>query len=96
VQISARRVLRPDSQPPAAKRDEWACIEVADQGHGMDKPTLSRAQRPFFSAFTPPGVGLGLETARLAALAHGGQLELDSAKGQGTRVRLLFPLRGGA
>ena len=96
VQVSARKVLGPDSDPPAFKRDEWACIEVADQGHGMDQPTLARAQRPFFSAFTPPGMGLGLETARLAALAHGGQLELDSAKGQGTRARLLFPLRGGA
>ena len=94
VHISARRVLSPDSEPPAITRDEWACIEVADHGHGMDKPTLARAQRPFFSAFTPPGMGLGLETARLAAIAHGGQLELDSSKGQGTRARLLFPLRG--
>lgn len=94
VQISARKVLGPESEPPTFTRDEWACIEIADQGHGMDRPTLARAQRPFFSAFTPPGMGLGLETARLAALAHGGQLELDSAKGQGTRARLLFPLRG--
>lgn len=96
VHISARKVLAPESEPPTLTRDEWACIEVADQGHGMDASTLDSAQRPFFSAFTPPGMGLGLETARLAALAHGGLLELNSEKGQGTRARLLFPLRGGA
>jgi signal transduction histidine kinase len=70
----------------------WTCIEVLDQGHGMDSETLTRATEPFFSGFSPPGLGLGLEVARLCAAAHGGRLELDS-HGGGARARLLLPGR---
>lgn len=96
VGVSVRTVPQPngsqfnDARPT---NSNWVCIEVTDRGRGMDAATLARATEPFFSAFEPPRVGLGLETARLVASAHRGRLELDSAPGQGTRARLLFPLR---
>jgi signal transduction histidine kinase len=51
---------------------------------------LSRAPEPFFSAFDPPSLGLGLEVARLVAASHGGSLEITSASGLGTTASLLL------
>lgn len=69
----------------------WVTIEVHDRGCGMDTSTLRRATEPLFSNFLPPGLGLGLSVACLAAEIHGGDLQLDSNPGQGTRVSLRLP-----
>ena len=66
-------------------------VEVQDLGCGMDDIILGRAREPFFSAFEPPGMGLGLEIAALTAEAHGGRLELASTPGKGTRATLRLP-----
>jgi len=63
-------------------------VSVRDRGHGMDASTLARAPEPFFSAFDPPGLGLGLEIARIVAEDHHGFLELDSRPGEGTLAAL--------
>ena len=80
--------------PPSNMQREPAglCIEVADNGCGMDDSTLSKAVEPFFSGFLPPRLGLGLELARLAARAHGGRVELESELGRGTVARLILPI----
>lgn len=65
-----------------------ACFEVWDRGIGMDEELAGRALEPFFSAFDPPGLGLGLEIARRVAEAHGGRLEVQSRPSHGTTVRL--------
>lgn len=66
-------------------------LEVHDHGCGMDAETLERAAEPFFSGFSPPGPGLGLEIARLNAEAHGGTLALDSTAGVGTTAVIRLP-----
>jgi signal transduction histidine kinase len=76
--------------------EEWACIEVLDRGEGMDEVTMDSATRPFFSGFSPSRLGLGLETARLAAQAHGGRLELTSSPHEGTCARIILPMEGTA
>lgn len=91
VRVSLRPVC--NSEPPGS--ETFACFEVADSGCGMDATTLAHATDPFFSTFSPPRLGLGLETARLAAHAHGGRFELSSAPGHGTKANLLVPLRRG-
>lgn len=63
-------------------------LEVVDQGPGMDAATLAVARKPFFSAFDPPGLGMGLGIAELVADAHGGRLTLESSPGRGTRARV--------
>jgi signal transduction histidine kinase len=65
-------------------------LSVIDRGDGMDADTLARAPEPFFSAFDPPSLGLGLEVARLVANSHGGSLEITSAQGLGTTASLLL------
>ena len=66
-------------------------IEVRDDGHGMDEPTLRRAREPFFSGFGGDSLGIGLGIADLVAKSHGGDLELESEPGAGTTARVRFP-----
>jgi signal transduction histidine kinase len=41
------------------------------------------------------GLGLGLAVARAIVDAHGGELRLESAEGQGTTARVRLPLADG-
>lgn len=75
-------------------REQAVLLEVRDQGHGMTPKILARSMRPFYSNDPTPGIGLGLEIARLGAAAHGGRLELDSQPGEGTTARLVLPASG--
>lgn len=93
VRLTATTVPPPiASERASCQSGEWLCIEVSDQGSGMDSDTLLHAAEPFYSGFSPPRLGLGLEFARLAARAHGGCVEIESEPGRGTVARLLVPL----
>lgn len=72
---------------------EYAMIEVADSGCGMDAATLARACEPFFTTKRfGRGSGLGLAMAYGLARQSGGGIALDSVPGQGSTVRLVLPL----
>lgn len=58
-------------------------VEVADDGDGFDPLRSARTGWPRF----------GLQTMRERAEAIGGQFELDSQSGRGTRVTVRLPLR---
>jgi DNA-binding response OmpR family regulator/anti-sigma regulatory factor (Ser/Thr protein kinase) len=65
-------------------------VEVSDTGIGMDEDTRRRCMEPFFTTKGNRGSGLGLATVYGMAKRHGARLEIDSAPGKGTRVRLNF------
>jgi DNA-binding response OmpR family regulator/anti-sigma regulatory factor (Ser/Thr protein kinase) len=65
-------------------------IEVSDTGVGMDEDTRRRCIEPFFTTKGNRGSGLGLAMVYGMAKRHGARLEVDSAPGKGTRVRLSF------
>jgi two-component system sensor histidine kinase HydH len=65
-------------------------LAVVDDGPGMDARTRARARRAFFTTKSD-GTGLGLAFARRVAEAHGGRLDLQSALGRGTTVRMSWP-----
>jgi signal transduction histidine kinase len=68
-------------------------VRVADTGHGISKPDQARVFDPFFS--TKPagyGTGLGLMMVRSIVAEHGGEIELESAPGEGTEFVLRFPI----
>ncbi|MBE0546707.1 MAG: PAS domain S-box protein [Rubrivivax sp.] len=65
-------------------------VEVADSGAGMDEGTRRRCLEPFFTTKGERGTGLGLAMVYGAAQRHGAGLEIDSALGAGTTVRLAF------
>ena len=64
---------------------EYICLEVTDNGCGMDEAILSRLFEPFFTTkFT--GRGLGMSAVLGIIQSHGGALQLFSQHGQGTTV----------
>lgn len=66
------------------------CLEVIDNGRGMDERTRNRMFQAFFSTRTA-GSGLGLPTVKKIVEAHGGTIDCDSAVGQGTRFSICLP-----
>ncbi|HJZ88440.1 MAG TPA: ATP-binding protein [Polyangia bacterium] len=68
-------------------------IEVRDCGTGMAPEVLARAGEPFFTTKQPGrGMGLGLFLTRAVLERLGGQLQLESAQGRGTRALVRLPL----
>jgi signal transduction histidine kinase len=74
-----------------APRHGGACLTVEDNGPGMAEGTRRRALEPFFTTKGSAGTGLGLAQAYGFMQQIGGSLDIDSAPGKGTRVRLFFP-----
>jgi signal transduction histidine kinase/ActR/RegA family two-component response regulator len=66
------------------------CIEVSDTGIGMDEATRRRCLEPFFTTKGERGTGLGLAMVYGMVERHGGQIDIVTAPGKGTTVRLGF------
>ena len=66
-------------------------VAVRDTGCGMPPERLARIWDPYVT-FRQGGTGLGLAIARQTIDAHGGEVQADSAPGEGTEIR--FILRG--
>jgi hypothetical protein len=67
-------------------------LEIADDGAGMDKETLTKVLDPFYTTKKVRRVGLGLPMLAQAAESAGGQLTLSSEPGQGTQLNVTFGL----
>jgi CheY-like chemotaxis protein/anti-sigma regulatory factor (Ser/Thr protein kinase) len=92
VAIIARSIPH-DELPPAAAGFEGDAveIEVTDTGTGMDENTKNRAFEPFFTTKGHRGTGLGLSTAYGVVQQTRGVIDIESAPGKGTSVKLFFP-----
>jgi len=66
-------------------------VEVVDTGVGMDEDTRRRCLEPFFTTKGERGTGLGLPMVYGAMQRHNAQIEIESAPGAGTTMRLRFP-----
>jgi signal transduction histidine kinase/uncharacterized membrane protein affecting hemolysin expression len=66
-------------------------VEVTDSGAGMDEETRRRCIEPFFTTKGERGTGLGLASVYGMLQRHDAELQIDSAPGQGTTVRMVFP-----
>lgn len=71
---------------------EFVVVEVEDDGPGIAGEFVRRKLFRPFQTTKPGGVGLGLYTARRILRHHRGDVEVRSAEGEGTCVRLLLPL----
>ena len=72
--------------------DGSAVIRVCDEGPGMPEAVRARAFEPFFTTRADrAGTGLGLAICHALVTAMGGRIEIESAPGEGTEVRLCFP-----
>lgn len=72
------------------------CIEVSDTGVGISARHLQKVMEPFFTTKEEgKGTGLGLAICRRIVTEHRGEIEIQSAEGKGTTVRLTLPASGG-
>ncbi len=68
-------------------------ISICDQGSGIAPEDLPQIFDPFFTTKdVGQGTGLGLSIAQGIVNEHGGQIEVDSTLGEGSRFRLSLPL----
>ena len=67
-------------------------LEIRDDGEGMEEEAKAKVLDPFFTTRTTRRIGLGLPLLAQAARDSGGDLEVESAPGEGTTVRARFQL----
>jgi len=66
-------------------------VEVTDEGPGMSPELAERVFKPFFTT-KPQGSGLGLAIVRKIVDAHDGSIDLRTAPGRGTTIRVTLPI----
>ena len=73
-------------------QDATAVIEVSDDGHGIPREIQAQVFDPFFTTKKRgQGTGLGLWVVAQLVRAHHADIELDTAPGEGTTVRIAWP-----
>jgi signal transduction histidine kinase len=90
VTVGPERSIR--GEPLAAGR--YARITVTDTGSGIDAETITKIFEPYFTTKGDLGTGLGLPTSVGIIAQSGGQIDLTSTPGAGTRVEILLPAIG--
>lgn len=89
AQVIPSPLISPGWTPEAGS---YACLEVSDDGSGMDSRTLQNVFDPFFTTkFT--GRGLGLPVVLGVVRAHHGTVTVDSEPGRGSTFRVYLPLK---
>ena len=79
------------------RHEDQAVLSVTDTGAGMPPEVLAHAMEPFFTARRDgTGTGLGLAMVYGFIRQSGGDVQIASAPGQGTTVRLSLPVQGAA
>jgi CheY-like chemotaxis protein len=70
---------------------QYVCLEVSDNGCGMDDETKPRIFEPFYTTkFT--GRGLGMSAVLGIINTHGGRMQLVSQPGQGSTFKIYLPI----
>jgi cell cycle sensor histidine kinase DivJ len=75
-------------------------ISISDTGIGIAAEDLPNLGMPFFQARSAydrshEGTGLGLSVVRGLVGLHGGEMSIESAPGEGTRVAIRLPISAG-
>ncbi|MGB9553067.1 MAG: PAS domain S-box protein, partial [bacterium] len=78
------------------EREKFLEVKITDQGPGIPEEELPHLFEKFYRPQSPKlramaGTGLGLYITRRIVEAHGGEIGVESAEGQGTTIRFTLP-----
>lgn len=78
------------------EREKFLEVKITDQGPGIPEVELPHLFEKFFRPQSPKlramaGTGLGLYITRRIVEAHGGEIGVESAEGQGTTIKFTLP-----
>ncbi len=74
------------------ERDDFALM-VSDNGSGVDETHRAKIFDPYFTT-KEEGSGLGLAMVKNIILLHGGTIDVESGRGQGTTFKIILPAGG--
>jgi signal transduction histidine kinase len=93
--VSLTSVITSNIEPPEnikSMNTSWVCLQVKDQGRGMDSETLEKIFDPFFTTKDiGQGTGLGLSIAHGIIEEHGGWIAVSSTPGEGSCFSIYLP-----
>lgn len=76
------------------QKDGWACVDVEDDGVGMDSETLQKIDENMQKHAGRTGIGLRyVKTVICAMFGEEAQMMIESKESMGTRVHLRLPIR---
>jgi len=93
IEARQKRVGQAEVQRlPSLSLGLYVEVIVRDTGVGIPREIRDKVFEPFFTTKKDgQGTGLGLATTLNIIQQHGGQIQLDSAPGRGSRFRILLP-----
>jgi signal transduction histidine kinase len=81
-------------------RDDQVVLDVEDTGYGIPKHAMDQIFDPYYRVEEHEnkalGTGLGLSIVKRFVKAHGGNIEVVSEVGSGSRFSVQLPMLGGA
>jgi two-component system, cell cycle sensor histidine kinase and response regulator CckA len=96
VRVSTGRfTVSDEAEPdaPALEPGDYATLTVSDSGRGMEQDTLNHLFEPFFTTKDPArATGLGLALTYGMAKQCGGDVQVETAPGRGTTLRVYLPI----
>jgi signal transduction histidine kinase len=78
----------------ASREADFVKLDVIDTGCGIAPDMLPKIFKPFHTT-KPGGNGLGMPTTRKIVQAHGGNINVQSEEGRGTKASIRLPLAPG-
>ena len=72
------------------KEGPWIVVDVADTGAGIPPDVLERIFELYYTS-KPGGSGIGLSMVYRIIKLHGGEIEVESTVGAGTRFHIMLP-----
>ncbi|MEE8353556.1 MAG: ATP-binding protein [Dehalococcoidales bacterium] len=77
-----------------ARGDDWTAISFTDDGVGITPEDRDKLFEPLFTR-RAKGIGLGLSITKMLVEGHGGNVEVASAVGRGSKFTVLLPAGAG-